>query len=236
MQELNDILFLDIETVPLTDDFTKLAPTMQSLWLKKYDILKKTEQESQQTDGENYFSRSGVFSEFARIVCISVGMLHQGKFILKSFASEDEREILTSFCASLEKLSHKRAIRPCGHNIKEFDIPFICRRLLINGIKIPDTINATGKKPWEVNFIDTLDMWRFGDYKSYTSLRLLCEVLQIPTPKDDIDGSEVAQVYYTLKDLNRISTYCKKDVVATARLYQRLCSKPLLKDEDILFL
>ncbi len=154
-------------------------------------------------------------------------------FRLKSLAADNESLILKEFAEILNGRSRQTAVQLCGHNIKEFDVPFVCRRMLINNLSIPAVINVAGKKPWEVPFIDTLELWRFGDYKSYTSLKLLTTILGIPIPKDDIDGSKVATVYYREQNLARIARYCQKDVLATARLYQRLNSLPLIADEDV---
>ena len=169
-----------------------------------------------------------------KVVCISVGFIYfkdKEMYIkVKSFAGDDEIQLLNDFAAMMEKQPQYYL---CGHNIKEFDIPFLCRRMLVNGITIPLSMNVAGKKPWETTFIDTLELWRFGDYKNYTSLRLLTAIFGIPTPKDDIDGSMVADVYYNEKNIKRISNYCEKDVVATIRLYLRMNNHPTIDDAHI---
>lgn len=236
MSNLSNILFLDIETVPLAENFEQLPETLQQLWLKKFEQINKKGSAEGSTDAENYFGYSSVYAEFAKVVCISIGMFHRGKMVIKSIAGDSEREILVEFIKTVEKLSVSRPLQFCGHNIKEFDIPFICRRILVNKLRLPSAINVSGKKPWEVPFIDTLELWRFGDYKGYTSLKLLVEILDIPTPKDDIDGSQVAEVYYKQGDLRRICIYCQKDVLATVRLYQRLTGMELIIDDDVRFI
>lgn len=241
LKQLSNIIFFDIETVPLTERLDQLPESLQSLWLSKFETLRQRKVEDIKTvsDDQNYFDNAGVYSEFARVVCISVGIFAPDgdrlTFRLKSFASDNESLILKEFAEILNSRSRQTAVKLCGHNIKEFDVPFVCRRMLINNLSIPAVINVAGKKPWEVPFIDTLELWRFGDYKNYTSLKLLTTILGIPTPKDDIDGSKVATVYYREQNLARIARYCQKDVLATARLYQRLNYLPLIADEDVVF-
>lgn len=242
LKQLSNIIFFDIETVPLTEHLDQLPEALQSLWLSKFETIRQRKGDSFDctiSDDQNYFDHAGIYSEFGRVVCISVGIFaFEGDRLtlrLKSFASDDERQILTEFADILNSCSRRTTVQLCGHNIKEFDVPFVCRRMLINDVAIPTVINVAGKKPWEVPFIDTLEQWRFGDYKSYTSLKLLATILGIPTPKDDIDGSQVATVYYRELNLARISQYCQKDVLATARLYQKFNRLPLVADEDVVF-
>jgi len=240
IMNLEKILFIDVETVPLAEFFDDLPENIQSLWLSKAETIKQRMPDKiseNQSNDEIFFNNAGVYSEFSKIICISAGYFYikngESFFRLKSFAGDNEKDILTDFAEMLKKFFKSNDNQICGHNIKEFDIPFICRRMLINGIKIPNCINVAGKKPWETNFIDTLELWRFGDYKNYTSLKLLAAVFGIPTPKDDIDGSQVASVYYKEKNLDRIKNYCQKDVLATARLYQRFCSMPMIADKFV---
>ena len=235
---INSILFLDIETVPMRERMEDLPEPFRKLWEKKAENILKQEE---LTAGEK-FSRAGIYAEFGRIVCISVGFFpgQQGEkaFRLKSFYGEDEKELLSGFIASLQDMEKflRRKNMPlalCAHNGKEFDFPYLARRMLILGLKIPDILNVAGKKPWEVPFLDTLEMWKFGDRKSFTSLELLAALFDISTPKDDIDGSQVAEVYYGEKDLERIARYCEKDVLTTARVYQRFAGMPSVKDEEV---
>ncbi len=235
------ILFLDIETVPQTPSVTDLPEALQHLWSEKFETQKRRmpDRYSEDIDAAAAFSREGgIYAEFGRIVCISVGMLYnkngESRFRLKSFSGDDEKALLNDFATLLNKtMSPEHNL--CGHNIKEFDIPYIARRMLINGIALPDVLNVAAKKPWEVRFLDTLELWRFGDYKNYTSLKLLTAVFGIPTPKDDIDGSQVAEVYYQEKNLQRIAIYCEKDVLATAQLYHRFCGLPLIDEKNVEF-
>lgn len=226
---LEKVLFLDIETVPQHPLFENLDDTGQKLYEQKTKFLQK--------DGQaacELYERAGIYAEFGKIICISVGYVHYGKdgtqLRLKSFYSEDEIELLNEFCHLLE--TNKFSIL-CGHNAKEFDFPFICRRLLINGIKLPNILDIAGKKPWEISHLDTMELWKFGDYKAYTSLSLLCYIFKIPTPKDDISGGDVARVYYEEKNLERIKTYCEKDVIALIQLFLKMQGKQLLPDDAI---
>jgi 3'-5' exonuclease len=238
--EMQKIMFLDIETVPQTSDFSELSDEIAHIWEEKFRLIQKRmpEKYSIETTPSDAFNNSaGIYSEFGKIVCISVGFIYfQGiemHFRTKSFAGEDEKQLLTDFNQLINKFCITREHTICGHNIKEFDIPYICRRMLINGLILPPVFQIAGKKPWEITFIDTLELWKFGDYKNYTSLKLLTAVFGIPTPKDDIDGSQVAEVYYKEKNVERIATYCQKDVLATAQVFLRLNGQELIKQDNI---
>jgi len=241
--ELQRIMFLDIETVPQTSDFSELPADLAHLWEDKFNLIHKRMPEKyaeETTPAEGFNTSAGIYSEFGKIVCISVGFIffqdNEMHFRTKSFCGDDEKQLLTDFSDLLTKFCTTREHTLCGHNIKEFDIPYICRRMLINSIKLPAILNISGKKPWEISFIDTLELWKFGDYKNYTALKLLTAIFGIPTPKDDIDGSQVAEVYYKEKDVNRIAVYCQKDVVATAQVFLRLNGMDLIKTDNIQFI
>jgi uncharacterized protein YprB with RNaseH-like and TPR domain len=222
--EINNVLFLDIETAPLVYDYRQLNEPFKKLWDLKWQYHKDSTPEQQ-------YAKAGIYAEFAKVVCICVGYFNGKEFRLKSFYGDDEKILLDDFKSTLEK--HFSGYALCAHNGKEFDFPFICRRMLINGIGLPDILQIQGKKPWEITHLDTLELWKFGDYKNYTSLQLLAAIFDIPTPKDDIDGSQVAKVYYEEKDLERIKTYCSKDVVTVARLLQKMRGEKALRDEQI---
>jgi 3'-5' exonuclease len=231
--QLEKILFLDIETVPQAYQFEQLDEKSRALFEAKNRFQISPDKSIEQIFEE----RGGILAEFGKIVCISVGMLHegsQGKSIrLKSYYHDDEETLLKQFKRLLDDHYNTQYHVLCGHNSKEFDIPYICRRMLINGIALPSILQIAGKKPWEINHIDTMELWKFGDYKSYTSLSLLCHVMNIPTPKDDISGADVARVYYEENDLQRIMVYCEKDVVALIQLFLRLQGEPLVDEFNI---
>jgi 3'-5' exonuclease len=231
---LNNILFLDIETVPQFPAYAELPDDWKQLWdTKSASLIKYHEGQTQ----ESLYGRAGIYAEFGKIVCISCGVLQgsgdQQKILLKSFCDEDEKKLLQQFNEMLNKWSTGEAKCLCAHNGKEFDFPYLCRRMIIHGLSIPATLRIAGKKPWEVPHLDTLELWKFGDFKSYTSLNLLAHVLGIPTPKDDIDGSMVGDVYWKEKNLSRIVAYCQKDVVTVAQVLLRLNGKELIKEENI---
>ncbi len=228
-----DVLFLDIETVSAYKSFDELPKRMKVLWTKKAKSLTKQED----IKPEELYERAGIYAEFGKIVCISVGFMVKKQdefaFRLKSFYGDDEKKILNDFNSLLRKSFTRDNQYLCGHNAKEFDFPYIARRSLINGLKLPPQLNISGKKPWEVKHLDTMDLWRFGDYKSYTSLNLLTAVFDIPTPKDDIDGSQVGKVYWEDNDIERIAEYCQKDVLAVAQLFLKYKGEALIKAENI---
>jgi 3'-5' exonuclease len=227
-----DVLFLDIETVPAVSSYDRLDTVMQTLWDKKSKQFRTPEQ-----TGADVYERAGIYSEFGKIICISVGLLKDKNpfgFRLKSFYADDERTLLSDFSGMLSKFAktHSEAVL-CAHNGKEFDFPYIARRMIINGLIIPGILDNAGKKPWEIKLLDTMDLWKFGDYKNYTSLDLLTTILGIPTPKDDIDGSMVSGIFYNEKDIERIVRYCEKDVLAIARVLLRYMNLPQITDDNI---
>jgi uncharacterized protein YprB with RNaseH-like and TPR domain len=231
---LDHLFFLDIETVPSHRDYETLSPLMQELWLEK---LTKIAPDSQDAPGE-YAKRAGIYAEFGKIICISAGYFYstggQKKLRIKSFYSDDESVLLKDFLETVSQFTSRIPdLLLCGHNIREFDIPYICRRAVINNIALPAQLQLHGMKPWEVRLLDTLHLWRFGDHKNYTSLKLLAGILGIPTPKDDIDGSMVGNVYWQEHDFSRIVTYCQKDVLTVAQLLLRFKQFPLLTEEEI---
>jgi uncharacterized protein YprB with RNaseH-like and TPR domain len=228
---LEHVLFLDIETVPMYKSYHDMPENLMKLWDKKAERL-ASPQEPKTSD--ELYSRAGIYAEFGKIICISVGFLHGKEFRLKSFYGDDEKILLEEFSEMLNRYYTMPQHLLCAHNGREFDFPFIARRLLVNGLPLPQILDLQGKKPWEVQHLDTMELWRFGDYKHYTSLNLLTTIFNIPSPKDDIDGSMVWQVYWEQNDLERIVTYCQKDTLAVAQLLMRYMGKPLIKDENIL--
>lgn len=233
-RDLTKILFLDIETVPQHYRWEELDERSAKLFSDKT----RFEQERNSKSAEEiYGEKGGILAEFGKIICIGVGSLRSegdGHGLrATSFHGDDEHDVLQRFVDLLDKHFNSDEHWLCGHNGKEFDFPYIARRCVVHGIKLPKLLNIAGLKPWEVGHLDTMNLWSFGDRKAYTSLALLTHILGIPTPKDDISGADVARVYYEDKDLERIATYCKKDVVATAQLYLRLTGKGLVSDEHI---
>ncbi len=231
---LANILFLDIETVPQQPSFDLVSGDWKELWIKKAEpLLRNREQETI----ESIYGRAGIYAEFGKIVCISCGLMQgngeQKKLVIKSFYNDDEYLVLAEFCELLKKWATDSVKCLCAHNGKEFDFPYLCRRMIINKMPIPSILSISGKKPWEINHLDTMELWKFGDFKSYTTLNLLALSLGIPTPKDDIDGSMVGDVYWKEKNLNRIAEYCQKDVVTVAQVYLRIIGDSLIKTENI---
>jgi uncharacterized protein YprB with RNaseH-like and TPR domain len=229
---LEEILFLDIETVPQHPDFYHLDEDLQKLWEDK----SRVNREKNELSLEDSYSMAGIYAEFGKIICIGVGYFtqRQGERVFRCTAfSGEEHEVLTEFA----NLLHQRTGQPfrmlCAHNGKEFDFPYICRRMLVNGIKLPVMLDIAGKKPWEVGHIDTMELWKFGDYKHYTSLKLLAKIFGIPTPKDDIDGSQVREVYYEEKNLERIRIYCMKDVLTIGQLFLKYRGEELVEGDAI---
>jgi hypothetical protein len=235
MTTINNILFLDIETVPQYADYNSLPGDWKELWATKAtSLLRYHEDETKET----IYQRAGIYAEFGKIICISCGFIvgngGEKKIIIKSFYGENECLVLAEFCEMLNKwIASDEQRFLCAHNGKEFDFPFLCRRLIINNLPIPSILNTSGKKPWEVCHLDTLELWKFGDFKSFTSLNLLAHTLGIPTPKDDIDGSKVWTVYWNDNDLQRIVNYCQKDVVTVAQIFLKLNCDSAVKPENV---
>lgn len=229
---LQNILFLDIETVPERSGFDELSDEKKEL----FDLKTKYQRKDDQAP-EDFYERAGIWAEFGKIICISVGFFtfknDIRSFRVTSFFGEEEK-ILKDFSNLLDNHFGKAEHLLCGHNAKEFDFPFIARRMIIHGLPIPSKLNLFGKKPWEIPHLDTMELWKFGDYKHYTSLKLLANILNISSPKDDIDGSQVAHVYYVENDIDRIITYCEKDVITVAQIMLRLRRENILDESEII--
>jgi hypothetical protein len=229
----NKILFFDIETVPLTYEFKDLEERAQGLWDRKTRFL----QERDNLSPDELYEKAGIYAEFGKVVCISMGFVLQKEgetqIRVKSIANENEKILLQEYIDLLNSYYNSPDFLFCAHNGKEFDIPFLCRRILINGLKLPFILNVAGKKPWEIKHLDTMELWKFGDFKNYTSLDLLTYIFKIPTPKDDMDGSQVAKVFYEEKNLDRIIHYCEKDVIATIQLFRKYQGDSIIDEEFI---
>jgi len=230
----NNILFIDIETVSQFETYHHLSEDWKEMWDLKAGIINRNKEEE---TSETSYPRASIYAEFGKIICVSCGCI-QGfgedrKLVVKSYWGDNEIKLLTEFADMLQKWSGDAEKYLCAHNGKEFDYPYLCRRMVINGIEIPEALKISGRKPWEVRHLDTMEMWKFGDYKSFTSLKLLAKVLGIPSPKDDIDGSMVNSVYWVEKNLERIVEYCQKDVATLAQILLRFHCEPLIKPENI---
>jgi len=233
--DILDILFLDIETVATVPDYAQLDERLKVQWARKANYLKKDEQ---QTDDDLFNERAGIYAEFGKIICVGLARLKQKEdskeLVLntKAIYGDDEKELLLEFKRWLDKSGNQ--VRLCAHNGKEFDFPYLCRRMLVNGIPLPYVLDISGKKPWEIAHLDTMDMWKFGDYKHYTSLDLLAAIFQIPSSKTDIDGSMVNRVYHQDKNLEKIASYCVNDTVVVAQLYLKMKGLALIEEHNII--
>lgn len=230
-----DFLIIDIETVSGNENVEQLSPALQKHWERKSGFIRNPEEKSPE---ELYNDRAAIYAEFGKIIVIGMGFYYEEKgkpaMRVKTIAADNEKELLTTFKNFIESKFDQDNLKLCAHNGKEFDFPYLCRRMLINDIKIPWSLNMTGKKPWEVNHIDTMELWKFGDWKSFTSLDLLTNIFGIPSSKTELDGSMVTKTYYEEKDgLKKIEEYCQKDVIATAQLYLRLNNLPLIDPGQI---
>jgi predicted PolB exonuclease-like 3'-5' exonuclease len=242
--DIANVLFLDIETVSASADYEELDDEMRELWYIKSRALLRSKSVDELDEADvaaAYTERAGIFAEFGRIICISVGIVHRHKednrlkVRLKSFAGNDEALLLQDFINLITQYyNDPNRYYLCGHNIKEFDVPYICRRLVVHQLPFPAPLNIAGKKPWETkHLLDTLEFWKFGDNKHFTSLRLLAAILGFPSPKDDIDGSQVGRVFWEEDDIERIAFYCEKDVLATIQLFLRYKRVPILEEDQV---
>lgn len=230
-----DFLIIDIETVSGNENIENLSPELKKQWERKAGFIRNPEEKS---PDDLYEDRAAIYAEFGKIIVIGMAIFHENKgepaLRVKSLASDNEKDLLTDFKNFIEGKFDQDSLKLCAHNGKEFDFPYLCRRMLINDIKIPWSLNMSGKKPWEVNHLDTMELWKFGDWKSFTSLELLTTIFDIPSSKKDLDGSMVTKTYYTENEgLKKIEEYCRRDVVATAQLYLRLNNIPLIAQDQI---
>ncbi len=238
--QISKVLFVDLETVSATADFENLDDRLRDHWRKKSRFVLRVAAGEELSDDmiiKSYEEKAAIYAEFGKIICISVGYIHSNskELRLKSFASDNEKDLLSDFADLLHQhYSDPNEHLLCGHNIKEFDIPYLCRRMIINSVALPAMLKLSGKKPWEAkHLIDTMELWKFGDIKNYTSLDLLAAVLEVDTPKDDIDGSQVGPIFWKEGDLQRIVSYCEKDVLTVAQILLRLKGLPLLTEQQI---
>ncbi len=234
VDHIKHILFLDIETVPLIYDYHEAPEKIRKLFEKKVRYRLKDD-----TTAEDLYEQAGIWAEFGKVVAVAIGVVTvkngKNKLVIKKIGYDDEKKVLTETAEILRRFSEKHGekTRLCAHNGKEFDFPYLARRMLINRIPLPEILKVHGKKPWETPYCDTMELWQFGDRKHYTSLELLTEILDIPSPKYDLDGSDVARVYYEEKDLERIKQYCASDVAALVNVYLRLHEQDIIPENDI---
>ena len=229
---IDHILFLDIETVPQFSAYNEMPLVLQQLWEKKSSYFRKEDESA-----ADVYNKAGIYAEFGKIICISAGVIFENKnkpgLRIKSFYGDDEKKLLLDFKETLVQFSGKKDILLCAHNGREFDFPYIARRMLINGVKLTKELNIAGKKPWEIPHLDTMDLWKFGDYKHYTSLELLATIFNIPSPKKDIDGSMIAGLYWDKKDFQNIVEYCQRDVIAICQLYLKYNAEEPINPDKI---
>ena len=237
---ISKVLFIDLETVSATSTFNELDDRLKDHWRKKCRFILRAQPDEELDDDRvalTFEGKAAIYSEFGKVICISVGYIHDKtrELRLKSFYGDDERELLLEFTDLLNQHYADPGVHLiCGHNIREFDVPYLCRRMIIHGIELPAVLKLAGKKPWETkHLIDTMELWKFGDIKNFTSLDLLAAVLQVDTPKDDIDGSQVGSIYWKESDLGRIVSYCEKDVLTVAQILLRLKGHKLLTAQQI---
>jgi len=234
--DLSKILFLDIETVPQEEHYSNLDDDWRSLWERKSSYLRAT----RDSTAEELYERAGIYAEFGKVICVSFGILNKQEskreFRIKSIANANEKELLIELREILDKFYKGPEYLLCAHNGKEFDFPYLARRILINGLKLPHLLNIAGRKPWEVQHLDTMDLWKFGDYKHFTSLKLLCKIFGIQSPKNNMDGSKVAEVFYKDGDIKRIIDYCQEDMIAVAQLLLKYVGDEPLKKKELKFL
>ena len=235
MRQLENILFMDLETVKIKREYHEMEERLRKQWDRKASFLNK---EGDKLPEDIFREKGGIYAEFGKIVAIGLGFIKvendEPTLRIKVLRNHDEKSLLMDLITVMDKFPPDK-FQFCAHNGKEFDVPFLSRRMLVNELPLPEPLNISGKKPWDIKHIDTLDLWKFGDYKHYTSLELLAALFEIPSSKDDIDGSMVDSIYYDENDLDRICKYCGQDVVVTTQLYMKLTGRKLISEENIIF-
>ncbi len=228
---LRNILFIDIETVPLAEHYDDLDDDSKHFWNRKSGYLRKEEETP-----EDLYPQAGIYAEFGKVICISVGFMHEEEgwqLRIKSMYGHDEKKVLSEFIALLNKHYNSNRYLLCAHNGKEFDFPYLSRRILINNLKLPALLDVAERKPWEIRHLDTLKLWKFGDYRNFTSLRLLVHLFKLPVPTDEVDGSQIAELYWKNGDFEKIVHHCQTDVVAVAQLILRFKNMTPLEEKSI---
>lgn len=236
-KKIKNVLFIDLETIAAHRSYEELSPRMQQLWGKRATLIRKRTESEDDSDAALYYTQAGISAEFGRIACIAFGGVYfnendEPALKVASFAHDSEVEMLLTFKQLIEKYNQDQLVL-CAHNGKEFDFPFLCRRMLVNGIDLPRSLQLAGKRPWEILHQDTMELWKFGDYKAHTSLDLLAAVFDIPGSKGEMSGDQVTRVYYEENDLDKICRYCREDVVVLSQLYLKMHLQPPVKEENI---
>ncbi len=238
MKATKNTLFIDIETASGQKDFALLSNKMQALWLRKAKSLPNPLSVSLE---DLYFERAALYAEFGKIICIGMGFLYQDKekgicFKVKTIAGDNEEELLSRFISFINDTYKNKELSLVAHNGKEFDFPYLCRRMLVHSLEIPKQLQLQGKKPWEVVHLDTMELWKFGDRKAYTSLELLTEILGIGEAKSNLSGDKVNETYYKEGNLMVIEEYCKEDVVLVAQLFLRFNFQKKIEPSNIFYI
>ncbi len=242
MSSLQHILFLDVETVSQHREFEDLDDHGKHLWQQKIGYMARRDNHewAEEDYAQSYKDRAAIYAEFGKVIVISAGIITNleddtQNLRIKSFYGHNETEVLEAFVSILQKNFNDQNMHVlCGHNVREFDIPYLCRRLAVHGMELPSLINISGKKPWEVKFVaDTLELWKYGDHKNFTSLDLLAYTLGIPSPKEEMDGSMVGRAYWEEDRLEQIKQYCERDVFTVAQIYLRLHNLPIFSESQI---
>lgn len=229
---LQNVLVIDIETVAWYPEYQDLPERLQKQWEKKAYWI-----DQERDPVELYHEKAGIYAEFGKIIVVGIGYFlpvdNGVSFRVTAISGDDEKDVLSRFSALINDHFNPAKVKLCGHNGKEFDFPYLARRMLINGLPLPVPLQLSGLKPWQIPHIDTLELWKFGDYKHFTSLETLASVFDIPSSKSAIDGSQVNHVYYNENDLDTITEYCIQDVIVTARLFLKLKQLGDIPDDQI---
>ncbi len=242
VSELKQMVFIDIETIrgkKTYNDVITENPALDDYWQTKHTQIREKEPLSYghiEDSAEMYEKMAALYPEWGQIVCISIGQIkfdedgNPIKFTTKSFSGLYEKILLEEFNETASKIMSKYPrMQWVGHNIKGFDMPYIIKRSLINGVRVPNVFHLQKQKPWESQLIDTNDVWKFNGWNG-ARLGLLTEILNIPSPKQDMDGKMVSDVFWEDGDLNRISEYCEMDINATANVMLRISGMDIITD------
>lgn len=244
--------FVDTETIPGYKDFNDMPEELARMYERKFGHeLANNDPDKFDNFEDHYRARAALYPEFGKIVCLVIGVIFvddkdkQEKLKLKTLCGRHEDKLLAEAAPIIDKFDSL-----VGHNSKEFDFPYLCKRFYVHGIQLPQILNIAGKKPWEVSLIDTMELWRFGSFKGSTSLELFAHCLGLPSPKQDMTGADVAKVYYEMFDhmkdgelpfeaesaaIQKIGKYCQGDVVTLANCYRKLKYQSVIASENVIY-